>query len=106
MKIYLDENFICHTAPAEGLTAIETDAFDGKCPAYIEGYRFIPEGRSWTREDGTVFTGEMVAPWKSWEALDAIQRDYEQEQAAALVEAMAEMVEAVYNQDLAVIEEG
>ena len=106
MKVYVDNEFKCHTAPAEGMIAVETPCFDGKCPAYIEGYRFVPEGRSWTREDGTVFTGEMVAPWKSWEALDAIQRDYEQEQAAALVEAMAEMVEAVYNQDLAVIEEG
>lgn len=113
MKVYVDNEFKCHTAPAEGWIAVEAPCFDGKCPAYIEGYRFVPEGQSWTREDGTVFAGEMIAPWKSWAELDDAQRAYEQEQAAALeaqntelVEAMAAMVEDVYNQDLAEIEEG
>lgn len=113
MKIYLDAQFLCHAAPAQGLREVETAAFDGKCPTYIEGYRYIPEGERWQAEDGTVYTGEMIAPWKPWEALDAAQREYEWECAAALeaqnaelVEAMAEMVEDVYNADLAVIEEG
>ena len=39
--IYIDSSFKCHTSTAEGLTTIETDAFDGKCDAYIEGYRYI-----------------------------------------------------------------
>ena len=27
-----------------------------------------------------VFTGEMIAPWKPWDELDAAQREYEREQ--------------------------
>lgn len=113
MTIYIDTDFKCHISPGNGLVEVETAFFDGKCVAYIEGYRYVPAGQTWTREDGTVFTGEMVSPWKPWAELDAAQRAYERERAAALeaqnaelVEAMAAMVEDVYNQDLAAIEEG
>ena len=81
MKIYIDSKFKCHTSPADGLTAVETDAFDGKCQQYIEGYRFVPAGESWTREDGQVFTGEMVTPWRPYEILTEFQAIYEEEQA-------------------------
>lgn len=111
MTIYIDSDFKCHTIAGDGLTDVETTAFDGKCAAYIEGYRFVPDGSTWVREDGTVFSGEMVTPWKPWEELDSVQREYEREQAAALkakndelVEAMAAMVEDVYNKDVAAIE--
>lgn len=90
MKIYIDSDYKCHATPADGLTAVETDFFDGKAPGYIEGYRFVPAGKSWTREDGVVFQGTMVSPWKDWEALDKIQREYEREQHQALVEQNAE----------------
>lgn len=78
--IYIDSEFKCHVSPSSGYTSVETDAFDGKCDTYIEGYRFIPAGQTWTRADGVVFTGEMIAPWKSWAELDAAQREYEREQ--------------------------
>ena len=84
MTIYIDSDFKCHAATADGLTAVETDYFDGKCPAYIEGYRFVPAGASWTRPDGVVFQGEMVSPWKPWRELDSAQRAYEQEQLESL----------------------
>lgn len=84
MTIYIDSDFKCHTATADGLTAVETDYFDGKCPAYIEGYRFVPEGETWVRADGVVFQGEMVSPWKPWRDLDSAQRAYEQEQLESL----------------------
>ena len=113
MMVYIDKEYKCHTSPGNGLVEVESAFFDGKCVAYIEGYRYVPAGQTWTREDGTVFTGEMVSPWKPWAELDAAQRAYERERAAALeaqnaelVEAMAAMVEDVYNQDLAAIEEG
>ena len=80
MTIYIDTDYKCHTASGTNLTAVDTTAFDGKCPAYIEGYRFVPDGSTWTRSDGAVFQGEMVAPWKPWEELDAAQREYEREQ--------------------------
>lgn len=61
------------------MTSVETDFFDGKCDNYIEGYRFIPTGETWTWEDSTVFHGEMISPWKPWSELDDAQREYERE---------------------------
>ena len=92
--IYIDSSFKCHTSTAEGLTQIETDAFDDKCGTYIEGYRFIPAGQTWTRADGVVFTGEMIAPWKPWAELDAAQREYEREQYQTVAAQIKELDEA------------
>lgn len=91
--IYIDSSFKCHTSAAEGLMQIETDAFDGKCNIYIQGYRFIPAGQTWTRADGVVFTGEMIAPWRPWAELDAAQREYEREQYTALLSKLSEVYE-------------
>ena len=91
MTIYVDSDYKCHTSSGVGLTAVETNFFDGKSPEYIEGYRFVPAGKSWTREDGTVFTGEMAAPWKPWAELDEAQRTYERAQAAKYTTAMGEL---------------
>lgn len=88
--IYIDSEFKCHISNDGTLIAVETAAFDGKCDAYIEGYRFVPEGRTWVREDGVVFSGEMVSPWKPWQELDAAQREYEREQYAAVAAQNAE----------------
>lgn len=79
MTIYIDNYYKCHTSPGDGLTAVETDAFEGKCSRYIEGYRFVPAGESWTREDGQVFTGEMVAPWRDSTILEEFQAIYDAE---------------------------
>lgn len=77
--IALDSKFKCHVTNDGTMREVETDAFDGKCDAFIEGYRFVPDGESWTRSDGVVFTGEMIAPWKDYAELDAIQREYERQ---------------------------
>lgn len=90
MTIYVDSDYKCHTTTADGLTAVETDVFDGMCAAYIEGYRFVPAGASWTRPDGVIFQGEMVSPWKPWRELDSAQRAYEQEQLESLTAQNAE----------------
>ena len=81
MTIYIDNDYKCHVSPGDGLTAVETNAFDGKCRQYIEGYRFVPSGQSWTREDGHTFTGEMIAPWRDYAILSEFQAIYEDEQA-------------------------
>ena len=94
MTIYIDSDYKCHTSPGEGLTAVETDAFDGKCRQLIEGYRFVPSGKTWTREDGEVFTGEMVAPWRPYEILAEFQAIYEEEQAKQAD--MAAALDAIY----------
>lgn len=103
MTIYIDSDRKCHTSPGDGLTAVETDAFNGKCSQYIEGYRFVPNGETWVREDGEVFEGEMVAPWRDYELLAEFQAIYEEEQAKA-TEEIATIVEEVYNSDVGVIE--
>lgn len=96
MTIYIDSDFKCHTSnPDGGMTAVETAFFDGKCDAYIEGYRLVPAGAVWTREDGAVFPGEMVAPWKDWQELDAAQRVYEQQLIAEYEQALSEIEAAL-----------
>ena len=95
MTIYIDTDYKCHTAPGPGLTAVETTAFDGKCDTYIEGYRFVPGGKTWVREDGAVFTGEMIAPWKPWQVLEEAQREYERQLVAEYEAALQEIEEAL-----------
>lgn len=77
MTIYLDSTYKCHVNDSGSLRAYETDVFDGKCKTYIEGYRLIPEGEQWTREDGTVFKGLMISPLRDPELLNAAQTGYE-----------------------------
>ena len=79
MKIYIDPDFKCHTSNDGTMTAVGTDFFNSKCQTFIEGYRFIPAGESWTRSDGVVFHGEMITPFKNYNELDAAQREYEQQ---------------------------
>ena len=76
MTIYIDSDYKCHVSAAEGRRAIETDAFNGKCAEWIESYRFVPEGETWTREDGEEFRGEMTAPWKDLGEAYAAQTVY------------------------------
>ncbi len=90
MKIYVNsKDFKCYTSkPDCAYLEVETNFFDGKCTAFIEGYRFIPSGENWTREDGITFTGEMISPWKDYNELDAVQREYERQLLAEYEEAL------------------
>lgn len=88
MTIYIDSDFKCHVTNDGTMTAVETTFFEGKCQEFIEGYRFIPTGESWTRSDGVVFHGEMIAPWKPFAELDAAQREYERQLLAEYAEAL------------------
>ena len=77
--IYLNRDFQCSVTEKEDTVQnIETDVFDGKCNAYIEGYRFVPQGQNWTRKDGVMFEGEMIAPFKDSTQLEMVQSLYEQ----------------------------
>ena len=107
MTIYIDSDFKCHVTDDGDMTKVETDFLDGKCDAYLEGYRFVPAGKVWVRPDGTVFRGELISPWKDWKKLDRAQRIYERERLesleaenAALLDGMADLVEDVYQSDL------
>lgn len=77
MIVYIDTDFKCYANPAENLTEVESDFFNGKCASLIECYRFIPEGSTWTREDGAVFSGEMISPYKDIRVAQFEQQAYE-----------------------------
>ena len=77
MIIYIDPDYKCHVADDGNLKAFEVPFFDGKCAAVIESYRYIPAGETWTRFDGVVFHGEMIAPFEDSRILAAYQAQYE-----------------------------
>ncbi len=102
MKIYIDFDFKCHTTNPNGtfreviLSESAKIFFNNKCTAFIEGYRLKPDGETWVREDGEVFSGgEMIAPWKPYPELDAAQREYERKQLAEYEKALAEIEAAL-----------
>lgn len=100
MQVYIDDGFRCHTLPGEGLGPVESEFFDGKCSRYIEGYRFVPAGESWTREDGQIFAGEMIAPAEDSRILDAAQVAYEE--AMVKVADMQAALDAIYSGEVTV----
>ena len=94
--IYIDSAFKCHTTNPDGVyREFEVSFFDGKCDAFIEGYRYVPSGESWTRPDGTVFQGEMIAPWKPFDEIDSAQREYERRLLVEYESALAEIEKAL-----------
>lgn len=76
MTIYVDSDYKCHASATDGCRAVETSLFDGKCPEWIESYRFVPEGETWVKENGEMFRGEMVSPWKDLGEAYAAQAAY------------------------------
>lgn len=95
MKIYIDSEYRCFAADDGTRREIETENFDGKCQTYLEGFRFIPAGESWVRDDGVVFTGEMAVPAVDYRILEAAQHEYEHQQ---YLDAMSAL-EAIYGGD-------
>ena len=95
MTIYIDNDYKCYVSAAEGRKAIETDAINGKCAEWIESFRFVPAGETWTRGDGEVFTGEMLAPWKDLGNAYAAQTAYLEQQLTASQAQAADMQAAL-----------
>lgn len=93
MRIFIDEDFKCHAEPAEGLRGFDIPFFDGKCTAFIEGYRYVPEGETW-RYKGHDFMGEMISPWKDYNILEMAQQtaDRVQEQADAQIMELLDVI--------------
>lgn len=75
MKIYIDNDYKCHVSPGEGLREFDVPFFDGKCDEFIEGYRYIPDGETWTNENGVKCSG--TSPWKDYNELRKAQAEYE-----------------------------
>lgn len=83
MIIYLDNNYKCHTQNEGTMREIDVPAFDGKCKEYIEGYRFIPSGETWTDTHGNVFEGQFLGAWRAYTELTEIQTAVDRTQAEA-----------------------
>ncbi len=99
--IYLSKNFKCSlTENDDTLRTVHTTIFDGKCRAYIEGMRFIPEGESWKSKDGVVYVGEMAVPFVDFKILDAVQSAFED----ALSEAESLYKQSITNLETAIVE--
>lgn len=71
MKLYLDSEFKCHITNDGTMREIDTDAFDGKCKEYIEGFKYDDRN------------GVEVYPWKPYKELIAAQTAAERTQAEA-----------------------
>ena len=83
MKIYIDGDYKCHVTDDGTMRAVETDFFDGRCTEFIEGYRYVPSGETWTRADGQTFRGEMITPWRDHSQILEIQTAVDRAQAQA-----------------------
>lgn len=62
--IFLDSEFKVYVNDGEGRTAIETDAFDGFCDELIECHRYVPQGKSYTKDNGITVHGIFIQPYK------------------------------------------
>ena len=79
--VYIDREYKCHMSnPDENYRAVTEPFFDNKCAVFVEGYRFVPAGESWSRT-GEVSHGKMIAPWKPYAELAAAQAQYERDMA-------------------------
>ena len=74
MRIYVDINndFKCYTSNAGAMREINLEFFDGKCKAFIEGFRCIPATDASGNEIFTVFA------WREFSLLEEFQRQYEE----------------------------
>lgn len=107
MIIYIDSEFKCHITNVDGTyREVETDIFNGMCDNFIEGYRFVPSGETWTRSDGVAFTGEMTAPWKNYSELEYTQHKYERELLEQYKNELAELDAAMLEMQYQSLTEG
>lgn len=64
--IYIDSESKCHASNDGTMTEAQTDFFNGKCDAFIEGYCYEPEI-------------VKIYPWKPYAELAAAQKQYERD---------------------------
>lgn len=66
MLIYLDSENRCHAADDGSMRSVEDSFFDGKCAAFIEGYKL-------EEKDGL----RHIYPFEDSRILEAYQKQYE-----------------------------
>ena len=95
MLVYIDNEYKCHVSDDGTHRAFDVQFFDGKCTEWIESYRFVPEGETWVKENGEMFRGEMVSPWKDLGEAYAAQTAYVTAQNAQYEVALTEIEAAL-----------
>ena len=95
MEIYIDNDYKCHTVSGGVMRKFDVPFFDGKCEEWIESYRYVPAGETWTRGDGVMFSGEMVSPWRDLTDAYAAQTAYLADQMAQYEAALTEIEAAL-----------
>jgi hypothetical protein len=81
MKIYIDDDFRCHTSNPDGIfREFDVPFFDDKCTALIEGYRYEPAGEG---RNGEVYPYDRITPAVDYTLLKIAQDQYEQDIAEA-----------------------
>lgn len=98
MTIYIDSDFKCHVSNDGTRREFDVPFFDGKCQAFIEGYRYVPSGERWVKPNGTFFRGEMISPWVGYQLLAAAQAAYEDGQAEGGTAALLAEAQAAYEE--------
>lgn len=81
MTLYLDTKYRPHLSQNGDNTYLAWEDADNffadKCQAFIEGYRIVPQGHTWVREDGMKFSGLMITPAVNLYELKEAQANYE-----------------------------
>lgn len=83
MKIYIDEDFKCHSSNDGYMRGFDLPYFNGKCAEFVAGYRYIPDGERWERPDGVTFRGESLFLWQNYNLLEAVQNAVDRTQGQA-----------------------
>ena len=98
--IYIDGDYKCHAQnDGEYLFSEDVDFFDNVEDGYIECFRFVPQGKEWVSNNGNLFAGPFLMPFKS-----TLAYEYNKlfENSISLDEA-ANLIETIYDMDLMVI---
>ena len=104
MKIYIDNDYKCHVSNDGTMREFDAEFFEGKCDEFIGGYRYIPAGETWAREDGRIFPGEMISPCKDYSKLYTAQLEHELAQSMSEMEDMRSALEMLgVNEDEQVV---
>lgn len=98
--IYLDKNFICHPNYITGRKKYTVDFLDNVAEECIEYYRYVPNGEVYIDNNKKIF-GEFIQMIKTNEVIQLIERNIKQEEDH--LNELAELVEAIYEQDMEMI---
>lgn len=94
MIVYIDNNYNCYASNDGTRREFETTFLEGKCPAYIEGFKYVPKGETYIDEGGRAYHGEMCIINADHNKLEKAQFEYELAQVKAeLADADAALAE-------------